>query len=196
MGEEVATVGRVGHEAVEPHARAGPGQEGEDRRRAREELHVDHCVDADAADAGQRAQNVGDEVAEGVAAYRHDVLRRHDVEHVEDEPILGEHQEIDAVAADALGGEANRIGGDDRGSLLGQLQKQDPPRGLSRCRASPGVGHPSYRCESGAEQRAGVSIEAADGLVVHCIANAAITRTAPTARSAARVNLFFTGRSA
>jgi hypothetical protein len=48
-----------------------------------------------------------------------DVLRRHDVEHVEDEPILGEYPEIDAVAADAVGGEANCIGGDDRGSLLG-----------------------------------------------------------------------------
>ena len=116
------------------------------------------------------ARTEGDEGAQAAGVHRDDVLRREQVEDVEDRAVLLEDPEIDILPADAAYGLADRRLGEHGRALLDHLEEEDLLRRLRLAVGVAGgeeVGDAAVPGQQQAERRAEEAVEGVDGVRLH-----------------------------
>jgi len=123
--EQVAPPRAVAVVGVVADPPRGAGEVRQHRRRAGEELEVEHRVDPLPADSGDRRDQATERREQAPLGYRDHVLRPYDLQHVEDRPVLLEHHEEHVLPPDPLDGLPQGRRGEHRRSLLHELEEQD-----------------------------------------------------------------------
>jgi hypothetical protein len=164
VGHQIAPPRAVAVEAVEADPAAGPGQVGHHGRRPGEELEVDHGVDPLAAGPEDAAEDAAEGPHRAPLRHRDHVLGGHEVERVEDRPVLLEDHEEDVVAADPVDHGLERRVGDHRRPLLHELEHEHP---ADRAVWPPPVEQPPPQREHRAGRDAEPLVDEADGRGVH-----------------------------
>src|SRR5688572_453837 len=126
---QVAAIRQLAGEAMQADARLRAGQEGEDRRRPREEFHVDDGVDAVTPHRQGGVQEIGDERRQRLVANADDVGGRYGADDVEDGAVALEDAEEHVVAADRARRASDGVLREYRRALLDELEEKE----LARC---------------------------------------------------------------
>jgi hypothetical protein len=132
VGHQVAAVGALAGEGVQPYADGGAAEVGQYGRGTGVELIIDRRVDPQPAQPNHYRQGLANHVQEALGGDRQDVFRRNHIQGVEDESVFLEDQEVHVFPADALDGLLDGWPGQHGGALLGGFDEENAAYGRRR----------------------------------------------------------------